>query len=169
MLRLRPETVGSKMKLRIEIMDEKEISEGAEEELVLRCRFPDERIMQLQRSLAAMIGAGGEICLHLGDEEFFVPYGEVLFFETDGAHTAAHTAKAMYYTELRLCELADILPYSFIRVSKSCIVNSAAVGSITRNVTGSSEVRFRGGGKKTYVSRKFYKDLIERIRETRLR
>ena len=69
------------MKLRIEIMDEKEISEGAEEELVLRCRFPDERIMQLQRSLAAMIGAGGEICLHLEDEEFFVPYGETLFFE----------------------------------------------------------------------------------------
>ena len=115
-----------------------------------------------------MIGAGGEICLHLEDEEFFVPYGETLFFETDGARTAAHTAKAMYYTELRLCELADILPYSFIRVSKSCIVNSAAVSSITRNVTGSSEVRFRGG-KKTYVSRKFYKDLIERIRETRLR
>ena len=83
------------MKLRIEIMDEKEISEGAEEELVLRCRFPDERIMQLQRSLAAMIGAGGEICLHLEDEEFFVPYGETLFFETDGARTAAHTAKAM--------------------------------------------------------------------------
>ena len=148
------------MKLRIEIMDEKELSEGTEEELVLRCRFPDERIMQLQRSLAAMIGAGGEICLHLEDED--------LFFETDGARTAAHTAKAMYYTELRLCELADILPYSFIRVSKSCIVNSAAVSSITRNVTGSSEVRFRGG-KKTYVSRKFYKDLIERIRETRLR
>ncbi|MBS7262347.1 MAG: LytTR family transcriptional regulator [Eubacteriales bacterium] len=146
-----------------------EIDENGEEEIVIRARVCDESLMRLQAAVARAIGGRSELRLTLGNNEYFVPSTEILFFETMEERTAAHLPEKMLYTDYRLYELEKILPDSFVRVSKSCLVNSAAVLSIARNLTGASELRFRGCGKKTYVSRKYYKDLIERIEEMRLK
>jgi len=79
----------------------------------------------------------------------------------------AHTTEKMYESSYRLYELEEILPGYFMRISKSTIVNLKQIYSITRNLTASSAVEFCGSNKKVYVSRIFYKALIERMSEKR--
>lgn len=151
------------MKLKIEI------DPSADEEIIIRCKTPDESVVRLEKLITDELGSTHEIMLTSGGREYFVPISSILFFETDGERTAAHTAPdGMLYTSMRLYELEKIAPHSFVRVSKSCIINSASVESITKNIAGPSEVTFFKSAKTAYVSRKYYKELIDRIRETRL-
>ena len=62
-----------------------------------------------------------------------------------------------------------ILPRSFIRVSKSTIVNTDLIVSIKKNITGASEVSFKGSTKRAYASRNYIKLLIEIMEEKRLK
>lgn len=151
------------MKLKIEI------DPDGDEEIIIRCRTPDASVARLERLITDELGSAHEIMLTSGGREYYIPIDSVLFFETDSERTAAHTAPdGMLYTTMRLYELEKIVPHTFVRVSKSCIINSASVESITRNIAGPSEVRFAKSAKTAYVSRKYYKDLTDRIRETRL-
>ena len=150
------------MKVRIEI------GEQNEDEIVIRCRQFTDEIQHLQRMLQESRHPT-ELSLTLGESEYFVPIQSLLFFETDGAgRLAAHTAKQMFYTDLSLRSLEQLLPRTFMRVSKSCILNSAQVSSMTRSVTGSGTVHFAGSEKIAYVSRMYYKALGALIYETRL-
>ncbi|MCL2884985.1 MAG: LytTR family transcriptional regulator, partial [Oscillospiraceae bacterium] len=92
-------------------------------------------------------------------QEFRFPADTVLFFETDGGDVYAHTANDAFQVRERLYELSDILPPSFLRVSKSAILNAHKVYSIQRNLTASSRVEFEGSHKVLYVSRFYYKAL----------
>ena len=67
----------------------------------------------------------------------------------------------------KLYELEDLLPNNFIRVSKSAIVNVSHIFSIDRNVTSSSCIKFNGTYKNVYVSRRYYKDLKNKLNEMR--
>ncbi len=146
-----------------------EIDPTAEEEVVIRCRELTPEILEL-RSIAEG-GRPGEVqalSLTLNECEYFVPLVELLFFETYDGRTTAHTVGRMYYTDLKLCELIEILPNSFMRVSKSCILNIRAVSGLRRDVTGIGEAFFTGCNKKVSISRMYYKAFRERIVETRL-
>lgn len=145
-----------------------EITPDGEEEVIIRCRSLNDTVRRLENAVAEIAGTSAEIKLTLAGEDHFVNYGRILFFETVPGKTAAHTAEGMYYTEYKLYELEKLLPPSFVRISKSGIVNSALVFSIAKNLTGASEIRFRGCTKKTYVSRSYYRNLMHVIEETRL-
>ena len=54
-----------------------------------------------------------------------------------------------------------------MRVSKSTIVNLNHIYSITKNITASSVIEFNNCHKRVYVSRNYYKALIERLDEKR--
>ena len=142
------------------------IDENAEEEIIIRCKSPSEEVLRIQSLLAA---STRELELTLGEETYFIEMKNILFFETVGSKTSAHTKNNMYYTEKKLYELEEILPKSFMRVSKSCIANTAAICSIKREYTGSCEARFSDTPKKIYVSRSYYKSFKEKIVETRLK
>lgn len=153
------------MKLRIEMSDDLPC-----DEVIIRCKNADERVRRLQNAFSEIIdGRGGsELVLTIGDMEYFVPVSDILFFETESGKVAAHTSEKMYFSESKLYELEKILPRSFVRVSKSCVLNSAKVVSISKSLTGSSEVLFANSYKKAYVSRLYYKILKDLIYETRL-
>ena len=146
-----------------------EVDPNAPEEVILRCRSNDERTARLERQLRELLGAGTELEVTLGDTTHFIPTREILFFESDNGRIAVHTAKNQYYIRRKLFELETLLPLGFLRVSKSCILNAAAVSSITRNLTGASRVTFRGSEKAVYVSRAYYHLLYETISDLRLR
>lgn len=55
-----------------------------------------------------------------------------------------------------------------MRVSKSTILNTDRVYSLTRNLTASSLVTFAGSHKQVYVSRNYYKALVNKIKEKRV-
>lgn len=158
----RPAYERKAMKVQIEIDDSL-----TEEEVIIRCRQMDERILKLQEAVSQ--ATAGDQCMTLkkGETSYFVPLSEILFFETEGKLVQAHTASMLYQTEYKLYELEELLPGSFMRISKSTIVNLKHIYSITRNLTASSVVEFHGSNKRVYVSRNYYKALLERLEEKR--
>ena len=93
---------------------------------------------------------------------------DIYFFETEGREIRAHTAEQIFMCGYRLYELEELLPGSFMRISKSTIANLDHIYSITRNLTASSEVEFAGSAKKALVSRSYYKPLVERLNSKKL-
>ena len=60
-----------------------------------------------------------------------------------------------------------MLGVSFLRISKSTVVNIMEIGSIHKELTGNGEIRFRRSDKTTYFSRGYAKILKDRIEEMR--
>lgn len=150
------------MKLRVEI--------GAEtDEIILRTRVRDGDSIRLEEAILSLLSKGGEMALVLGDTEYFVHKQDILFFETVDGRVKAHTADAMYDTRYKLFELEELMPASFLRVSKSCILNSSLVRALSHNLAGASRVTFQGSDKIVYVSRAYYKILREKIESMRIR
>ncbi len=88
-----------------------------------------------------------------------------MFFETSADGVYAHTKNDAYVVKLRLYELEKELPDSFMRVSKSTIINLSKIMSLQKNITSSSLVRFMNSVKEVYVSRMYYKELKLRLHE----
>lgn len=151
------------MKVKIEIEETLE-----EDEVVIRCSRLSEAVVSLQNYISEQ--NSGSRCLKLTDKEtdFFVPMEKIYFFDTEGRELRAHTADRIFSCGYRLYELEELLPGSFLRISKSTIVNLDHIYSITRNLTASSLVEFTESTKKTMVSRGYYKLLTERLRERKL-
>lgn len=151
------------MKIRIEI------DEGiAEDEILIRCRGLTEQITNVQKAVSEVINASQKFVLYKGNTEYYLMLDEILFFETDSECINAHTKDNIYQTRHKLYELEDMLPGTFMRISKSAIVNTNQIYSISRNLTASSVVAFAGTHKQVYVSRYYYKPLINKLEEKRL-
>lgn len=150
------------MKVKIEIGPDWE-----EEEVVIRCSKMNERVWKIQNLLSDFGSGAKSLVLSKGETEYFVPQEQILFFETEGKNVIAHTAERMYEAQYRLYELEEMLPRYFMRISKSTIVNLNQIYSVTRNLTASSVVEFFESSKKVYVSRNYYKMMIDRMGEKR--
>ena len=150
------------MKVKIE-MDES----LQEEEVIIRCREINEKVLQAQAAVIGLEGTGSSMALRQGDKEYYLPLEDILFFETENKIIYAHTRDKMLETGYKLYQLEELLPNAFLRISKSAIVNLNQVYSITRNLTASSLVEFMHSHKRVYVSRNYYKMLVERLAEKR--
>ena len=127
------------MKIRIEIDENM-----PEDEIVIRCAQPDERVLKMKRAAESAEG-DPEIAFFKDAVQFYPPLDSILFFET-GEHN---------------------LPRKFVRVSKSAIVNVKHIYSVERNITSASLISFAGTHKQLYASRSFYKLLKLRLGERR--
>ena len=145
-----------------------ELSEGMEEEIVIRCHSLDERIQRITARIEAELSTGKELKLLQGSMECYVDRNEILFFETDDNRVLAHTANEIYTAPYKLFELEALLHPAFARISKSVIANIYRIRALRRELSGSGEISFRDSDKKTYFSRGYYKPLHERIEEMRL-
>lgn len=145
-----------------------ELDEELDEEcIVIKCRRLDDNIVSIQNLLTDECNGERDILLYKGDKSYYVPLSKILFFETENKHIWAHTASDMFETEYKLYELEELLPGYFMRISKSTIVNLNHIYSITKNITSSSIIEFNECHKQVYVSRNYYKALIERLENKR--
>lgn len=151
------------MKVKIEIEPDLR-----EKEVVIRCGHLDEDVIGLQNYILEQEHSRQIITLHQGETEYFVGVKDIYFFETEGRFIYAHTKDMFFQADYKLYELEELLPASFMRISKSTIINMDYVYSITRNLTASSVVEFSGNKKTVLVSRGYYKALIERLSTRRL-
>lgn len=147
------------MKLRIEI------DENFDDEVIIRCKSLTDEIKLLQDVIGNAVDKDARLVFTLNDTEYYINRNDILFFETVENKTAAHTADKIYYTNYKLYELEEILPKSFMRISKSSIINCKKVSAITKNITGASEVLFKDSSKKVYVSRMYFKLFKQRVEE----
>lgn len=152
------------MKIRIEVDEDRE-----EEEVLIRCRKVSEEVLQLEKSLRRAEKEFQNILLYRNKTEYYYPVRQIYFFETEGDAVYAHTQRESFLTEMKLYELEEFLPESFLRISKSTIVNVRYIYSITRNVAASSEVKLTDTHKQVFVSRNYYKRLREKLVEMRMK
>lgn len=150
------------LKLRIEI------DPDLPEEVVIRAPAVSDEVRRLRDAVEQSLRGGGEIAVRKRDGECFLPYEEVLFFETANDRVWAHTAQECYACSLHLNELSDLLPRTFARAAKGCLINTAHIRSISRSPTGVGEATFRSSVKTVYISRMYYKTVRDTIEETRL-
>lgn len=146
------------MRIRIEIDNQ-----TTEEEIVIKCRNMTEDISKIQQALAEVTDRKQIFIFYKKDVEYYLSLDEILFFETDENGISAHTAEDIYYVRYKLYELEKLLPRSFIRVSKSTILNTGHIHSMDHSLTSYSVVQFQGTHKQVYVSRRYYKALKETI------
>lgn len=148
------------MRIKIEIAEENE-------EIVIRCRERDARILEIERAIENVLKGSGEMILYLSSTEYYIAKSDILFFESEGDKIYARTANKSYSTDYKLFELEDIMPSYFVRISKSTIANVKAISSMRREVTGNGEVTFKNCDRKAYFSRGYYKKLRDKINEVR--
>ena len=139
---------------------------STETEVVIRCKEITDEVIALQKAFGKAESISQQIALYKDDTEYFMPLSKVIFFETVEKNVKVHTADNVYDTKLKLYEIEEMYPQRFMRVSKSAIVNVSKIFAITRSISGCL-VQFAGSIKQVYVSRMYYKDLRERINQTR--
>ncbi len=150
------------MKIRIEV--DNEIKEN---EVIIRCGELSEEVKKIQSLLGDMAAADRGMTFYRGETEYYLSLEEILFFETEENGICAHTIDNIYNVKYKLYELEELLPGYFMRVSKSTILNTNHIYSITRSLTSSSKVEFQNTHKQIYVSRYYYKPLQIKLLEKR--
>lgn len=128
-------------------------------EVIIRCPEINEEVQQLQKTIYEAASRNQRVIFYQGEKEYYFPVRKVLFFETSDNSILAHTAKDVFHVKYKLYELEELLPAYFMRVSKSTILNTREIYSITKNITASSTVEFQNSHKKVYVSRNYFKAL----------
>lgn len=150
------------MKIKIELDESLQ-----EQEIIIRASQLTPEITQLQSLISEATKATKSLEFYKGDTRVYLSVGEILFFETDEKGISAHTLDDSYELRYKLYELEELLPGYFMRVSKSTILNTKKIFAIDRNLYASSVVSFRDTHKQVYVSRHYYKVLIESMDEKR--
>lgn len=148
------------MKIRLEVVED-----ISEDEIIIRCRQITGQIQKLQKMIAEASAEGVQLTLYKGNQEYYFPLKNILFFETGENYVFAHTKNDTFRIKYRLYELETVLPRSFVRISKSTIVNAGQILMVSRNLTSSSLIQFYKSHKQVYVSRRYYKSLSERLNE----
>ena len=150
------------MKIRMEV--DNKIKEN---EVIIRCSELSEEIRNIQSTLDDILSHKKSINFYKGDTEYYLSLGEILFFDTEENGICAHTIDNIYNVKYKLYELEEFLPGYFMRVSKSTILNTNHIYSITRSLSSSSKVEFQNTHKQVYVSRYYYKPLKIKLLEKR--
>jgi len=148
------------MNIRIEISED-----ITGDEIVIRCREVTNQIQKIQKLITEESASAPQLIFYKDNQEYYFPLKEILFFETSESVVYAHTRTDTYRIRLKLYELEDILPRTFVRISKSTIVNIDHIMMVNRNLTSSSLIQFYKSHKQVYASRRYYKILSQRLNE----
>lgn len=142
--------------MKIKIIEDPDL----EEDIIIHCRVMTPEIQKFVEQSSTMTiqasSRGSDVNVDLND---------VLFFETEGDAVYVHLNNLSLITRYRLYELEDALPSTFLRISKSTILNSENVSSLERNLTSNRSVQFFDSTKIVYVSRMYYARLKTKLKE----
>lgn len=151
------------MKIQIDIDEELD-----DLEIIIKCPEINDTVQTLEKYLSNISSKKNHLIFYQDEKEFYFSFKHILFFETSENKVYAHTKDDIYQVQYKLYELEEILPAYFMRVSKSTIINTHEIYSITKNITSASKIEFRNTHKIVYVSRNYYKALKNTLRDSRL-
>lgn len=140
-------TGGNNLKLIIE-----DNSNVDETEITVRCNGIDEDLSKLIETIRLFANT---IPGKKDGANFFIGLSDILYFETTDNRMFFYTDNEIYETTLRLYEIEErFKETSFIRVSKSFIVNLSKVGNI-RSETNGRLIAELVNGEKIVISRQY--------------
>lgn len=149
------------MRVRVEID-----SKVAEPEVVIRTNDYTEQVKKLQKIIEEDFAKEKKILFYKDTTELYLPLDEVLFFETEERAVVAHVTNDAYEVHEHLYQLETELPAEFVRISKSTIVNVSKILSLNRSLS-NCLIQFYDSYKQVYASRRYYKELTERLGKLR--
>lgn len=80
--------------------------------------------------------------------------GEIYMVRVEGGDTLIYGEKQKYRSRKRLYELAEILGWQFMQISKTTLINLSYIDSIEPGFSGTMLMKLKNGNK-DYVSRKY--------------
>lgn len=132
-----------------------------EPEIIIKANQLTKELSQLIQDLQARTT---QLIFYRNDTEYYLDLGQVLFFEVSERKTWAHTKGQLYQVKASLQQLEAQLPRNFQRCSKSVVVNTELIYTLTKNVLG-CEIGFADTEKKVFVSRHYYRALRDYLQE----
>lgn len=137
-----------------------EPEDGEEDEIIIRCRHLDKRLMKLIYAIKA--GEDKITALHDGNY-FQVAPEEIYYFEAVDNKVFLYLEKEVYETRMKLYELQDIFRGTdFFRASKSCIVNLSKVKRLSPAFNGRFEALMQNG-ERVIISRQYVPVLKQKL------
>lgn len=143
-----------------------DISPQYDKEIIIRSFVEDEEIKAIVESLKNIEKHFTQITGYIDETTYSIELDKIIFFETSERRVYAHKINKSFLIRHRLYELEEKLPDNFLRVSKSTILNVNEISSLSRSVTGNL-VQFKDTYKKIYVSRRFLKELKNKLNQRR--
>ncbi|MBR4083151.1 MAG: LytTR family transcriptional regulator DNA-binding domain-containing protein [Lachnospiraceae bacterium] len=134
--------------------------DGAEDEIIIRCKQVDEHLLKLVYALKA---GQEKLTVTRGTEILQVMPKEVYYFEAVDNKVFLYLEKDVYETKQKLYELEErFRGTDFVRVSKSAILNLSKVKSLSPAFNGRFEATMKNG-EKLIVSRAYVSILKEKL------
>ena len=128
------------MRLKIEQSDE-----FTEPEINIRCSMIDDTLKKII-DLASPTPSGGTVAVHDDGYSKVIRIGSVCYFESVDEKTFAYCKSKVYQTDKKLYELEQQLKgTAFVRISKSCILNTDCVDSVKVLINSKMEARLSNG------------------------
>ncbi|MFC6180902.1 LytTR family DNA-binding domain-containing protein [Lactiplantibacillus daowaiensis] len=127
-------------------------------EINVRAPAADDQLTALIQALEELTTSTATLAVSQQGRTLQLPLTDIIFIEASGHDVRVHTRTEAFKTTTRLYELAEQLPATFLRVSKSAIVNTDAVYALTKSLTGNL-IEFQHTHKQLYASRRYYQQL----------
>lgn len=142
----------------------KVISTEQEERAELFIHKEDKEIQELARYLEMERFRHGILICQKGKDICRLHMRAIYYIESVQEIQHIHTEKEVYTTKQRLYSLEKELPESFVRISKSVILNMEKVKEYRPVMGGMMTAEF-SNGEIVYISRKYLKELRNKIKE----
>lgn len=143
------------MKITIEAL-----TEGAEEEIIIRSNGLDPELMELIYSIKA---CRSKLTAFSGDEIFKLDPNAIFYFESVDNRVCACCEKSVYEVKQKLYELEKLFDRSdFLRISKAMIVNVSKIQKIVPMFNGRLEAVLHNG-ERVVISRQYVPDLKKKL------
>ena len=131
-----------------------------EPEVLIKCA---EANGEIQEIISCVSVIGKNLAGEIDGETFFIPLGEIFYFESVEGSIFFYTDKQVYKCQARLYNLEEGLSDTyFVRVSKTSIVNLRKLKSIQRE----KNARLLGtlaNGEKIIISRGYVNDIRRKL------
>ena len=141
---------------------ELQINETYEEEkLIVQTPQPTEKVQKVIE-FAENLDQKGTIKGKIEDQVYLVKIDKIQRFYIENRKVLAETASHTYTIDLRLYQVLEILPTTFIQISQSEIINIDAISHLKLTPNGLIEI-FLKNESFTYSSRRYLKTIKEKL------
>ena len=132
-----------------------------EEKLIVQTPQPTEKVQKVIE-FAENLDQKETIKGKIDDQVYLVKIYKIQRFYIENRKVLAETTSQTYTIDLRLYQVLDILPTTFIQISQSEIVNIDAISHLKLTPNGLVEIFFKNESF-TYSSRRYLKTIKEKL------
>ena len=132
-----------------------------EEKLIVQAPQPTKKVQKVIE-FAENLDQKETIKGKIEDQVYLIKISKIQRFYIENRKVLAETASQTYSIDLRLYQVLDILPTTFIQISQSEIVNIDAISHLKLTPNGLVEI-FLKNESFTYSSRRYLKTIKEKL------